>query len=246
MKNKNLITGLLGLMPILGMAQVGINTNNPVVSLHIEPSSKTNPQSTDGILIPKVKNFPTENPTVKGVLVFLEGNDQLPDNFYFWDGSKWVPFYGNVNKTIDETIYSFNGTGNTDSTTLKGYLKFTRFHKKSSDGFSIQNDRNIIIGKNGVYLVQLYTSMTRTIPGVPPEATNINYKININDVPIKEASNGYPLEYTSATNTSIGFIRRLNEGDIINVSYEGTTGATGNYSYAPYGNHNMILTYIKD
>lgn len=236
MKNKYLITGLLGLIPILGMAQVGINTNNPVVSLHIEPSSKTNPKSTDGILIPKVKNFPTENPTVKGMLVFLEGNTTQENNFYFWDGSKWVPFLTAVNKTFDETIHSFNGTGITN-----GYLNFNTAYSKSP--FPITNNRTIRIDKKGTYLVQLSSSIKRQASN--PLQSNSKYSIHIdsNEGRITyNASIGYPLEATSGSSIISSFVEDLEVGDLISVQYEGT----GGYNYTSFGMNNLSLTYIHN
>lgn len=235
MKNKNLITGLLGLMPILGMAQVGINTDNPVVSLHIEPSSKTNPRSTDGILIPKVKNFPTENP-VKGMLVFLEGNTAQENNFYFWDGTKWVPFLTAVNKTFDETIHSFNGTGITN-----GYLNFSSTNSKSP--FPITNNRTITIQKRGTYLVQLSSSIKRNATN--PLQSNSNYSIHIDSNKERityRASIGYPLERTSGSSIISSFVEDLEVGDTISVEYVGT----GGYTYTPFGMNNLSLTYIHD
>lgn len=62
-------------LSILGLSQVGINTDAPKAVLHINALSDIAPKTTDGILIPKVKNFPIENP-VMGMLVFLEGNEE--------------------------------------------------------------------------------------------------------------------------------------------------------------------------
>lgn len=237
MKNKNLITGLLGLMPILGMAQVGINTDNPVVSLHIEPSSKTNPRSTDGILIPKIKNFPVQNPTVKGMLVFLEGHSTLPNNFYFWDGSRWVPFLTAVNKTFDETVHSFNGTGFTN-----GYLNFSSANSKSP--FPITDNRTITIQKRGTYLVQLSSSIKRNAPTNILQS-NSNYSIHIDSNKERityRASIGYPLERTSGSSIISSFVEDLEVGDLISVQYEGT----GGYNYTSFGMNNLSLTYIHD
>lgn len=238
MKNKNLITGLLGLMPILGMAQVGINTDNPVVSLHIEPSSKTNPQSTDGILIPKIKNFPVQNPTVKGMLVFLEGHSTLPNNFYFWDGSRWVPFLTAVNKTFDETIHSFNGTGITN-----GYLNFSSANSKSP--FPITNNRTITIQKRGTYLVQLSSSIKRNVATniTPAPQSNSIYTIEIKGLQDPyQASIGYPSEYNSGSSIISSFVKDFEVGDTISIKYEGT----GGHAYTSFGMNNLSLTYIHD
>ena len=55
-------------------AQVGINTVDPKAQLDIASSSSTNPDITDGILIPRIENFPALSPTSdqEGMLVYLK------------------------------------------------------------------------------------------------------------------------------------------------------------------------------
>jgi hypothetical protein len=85
-KNIALIVFLISLQ--YGIAQVGINTNNPMATLDIEASNLNNPLSTDGILIPRIDAFPLLDPSAdqNGIFVFLTttvGNKA--SGFYYWN-----------------------------------------------------------------------------------------------------------------------------------------------------------------
>ncbi|MEZ4797324.1 MAG: tail fiber domain-containing protein [Flavobacteriaceae bacterium] len=79
-------------------AQVGIGNNNPQSVLDISSSNQTNPANTDGILIPRIDNFPAANPgaTQDGMLVFVTGSGTPTRGFYYWEQSttSWMPFGG--------------------------------------------------------------------------------------------------------------------------------------------------------
>lgn len=81
-------------------AQVGINTVDPKAQLDIAVSNNTAPSIMDGILIPRIIDFPQAQPTIAqhGMLVFLTtGKEGFPAGFYFWnnDNLKWTPISGN-------------------------------------------------------------------------------------------------------------------------------------------------------
>ncbi|WP_417887195.1 hypothetical protein [Zunongwangia sp.] len=104
-------------------AQVGINTDNPKATLHIESLEKDAPSNTDGILIPRINNFPETEPSQDqhAMLVFL--NRELPnykEGFYYWNDKTnlWTPIEGDFSESnfyktntnsspnnINETIY---------------------------------------------------------------------------------------------------------------------------------------------
>src|SRR5690606_14974608 len=78
------------------MAQVGINTIDPQAQLDISSSNSVSPDITDGILIPRIENFPTNQPTAAqdGMLVYLKRTlTDHPIGFYYWEAGKseWVP-----------------------------------------------------------------------------------------------------------------------------------------------------------
>lgn len=69
-------------------AQVGIATANPNAQLDIRSSSQSSPTTTDGLLIPKMDNFPASNPTAlqQGMLVYLTTTvGTKSPGFYYWD-----------------------------------------------------------------------------------------------------------------------------------------------------------------
>lgn len=98
------------------VAQVGINTTDPKAQLQIKSSSETAPTITDGLLIPKVNNFPATNPTIdqQGMLVYLKnvsGTNQ--PGFYYWDFATllWKSIAGaTANGTLDQA-YDSGGAG---------------------------------------------------------------------------------------------------------------------------------------
>ncbi|MHA7841859.1 MAG: beta strand repeat-containing protein [Winogradskyella sp.] len=94
-------------------AQVGVGNTDPKSTLDISASSTTSPTNEDGILIPRIDNFPSTNPTVDqdGMMVFATGNGTPTKGFYYWDNGSaaWVSILGTKN-TLDEA-YDEGGTG---------------------------------------------------------------------------------------------------------------------------------------
>lgn len=82
-------------------AQVGINTVTPQATLDIIASNVAAPNAQDGILIPRVDEFPLTNPTAAqdGMLLFATGNGSIAKGFYFWEqgSSSWNKFYAQNN-----------------------------------------------------------------------------------------------------------------------------------------------------
>jgi len=76
--------------------QVGINTVDPKAQLDITSSNSINPAITDGILIPRIENFPNPSPTADqdGMLVYLKKETSgFPVGFYYWNfiQATWTP-----------------------------------------------------------------------------------------------------------------------------------------------------------
>jgi hypothetical protein len=99
---------ILFFLPFLCFAQVGINTTNPNASLDIRSSNVATPTNTDGILIPKIDEYPTINPTVAqdGMLVYASGNGSVTKGFYYWNNTTttWVSFSGTSIEKIDDLL----------------------------------------------------------------------------------------------------------------------------------------------
>lgn len=80
------------------LSQVGIGTVTPNATLEIKSSNEATPANTDGLLIPKIEEFPATNPTVlqDGMMVFATGAGAVAKGFYSWDSgsTSWVLFGG--------------------------------------------------------------------------------------------------------------------------------------------------------
>ena len=79
--------------PLL-QAQVGIGTVTPEAQLDIRSSNQALPTNNDGILIPKIDEFPVTIPTAAqdGMMVFATGDGSVDKGFYYWDDAliAWV------------------------------------------------------------------------------------------------------------------------------------------------------------
>lgn len=111
---KKIITIIAILISYTGFAQVGIGNIDPQATLDI--SAKAIPDNTDGILIPRMDNFPTPAPTAAqdGMMIFVTGAGTPTKGFYYWDSTAgpaaWVAITSNGGGTLDEA-YDFGGTG---------------------------------------------------------------------------------------------------------------------------------------
>ncbi|MDC7996456.1 tail fiber domain-containing protein [Gilvibacter sediminis] len=107
--------------------QVGINNVSPNASLDISASDATDPSNTDGILIPRIDQFPTTDPGAaqNGMLIYLTTADggNLP-GFYFWNNgtTTWEAVgdgAGQINELSDgvndgSSLFLGNGAGAND------------------------------------------------------------------------------------------------------------------------------------
>lgn len=86
----------------IGFAQVGIGNTDPKSILDISASSIGTPAHTDGILIPRIDEYPSPDPGADqdGMLVFVTGNGAPAKGFYYWDqgATNWV----NVGASSDD------------------------------------------------------------------------------------------------------------------------------------------------
>ena len=105
------ITLLFLLCSLASFAQVGIGNTDPKASLDITSSNLASPANTDGILIPRIDNFPSTNPAADqdGMMVFVTGNGIPAKGFYYWDNgaAAWASVTG------DDTDADFFEIGTT-------------------------------------------------------------------------------------------------------------------------------------
>jgi len=82
--------------PFVSLSQVGIGTISPNASLEIQSSNQATPLNTDGILIPKIDEFPGSAPAAAqdGMLVYVTGAGSVAKGFYHWNQSitSWTAF----------------------------------------------------------------------------------------------------------------------------------------------------------
>jgi len=108
------LTFVLFLISITTWSQVGIGTTTPRSSLDIVASNVATPSNTDGILIPRVDNFPTDAPGAEqnGMLIFLNIASGINAvGFYYWNNaiSNWTPINSPKNTLND--AYNQGGAG---------------------------------------------------------------------------------------------------------------------------------------
>jgi hypothetical protein len=93
------ITIVMLSLSYISFGQVGIGNTDPKATLDISATNATSPANTDGILIPKVDDFPITNPgsDQDGMMLFATGNGTPTKGFYYWDNTvtSWISF-GNV------------------------------------------------------------------------------------------------------------------------------------------------------
>lgn len=135
------------------LAKIGINEPTPSAKLHITPSNTFAPNNTDGIIIPRVNNFPSTNPTAaqNGMLIYLttQFGGSIP-GFYYWENatSSW--------KCLNDTKLPYKTTG---ASAGIYQILMTDYTVRIFNGVSVVNLPNavgslgkvfIIIGSNGI------------------------------------------------------------------------------------------------
>lgn len=129
-------------------AQVGINTTNPNAQLDIRSSNQATPANSDGILIPKIDEYPAINPTATqdGMLVYATGNGSVAKGFYYWDNStaSWISFIGATIEKIDDLLDGKSDNDGTDN----GSSIFLGINAGANDDES--NNHNVGIGPNAL------------------------------------------------------------------------------------------------
>ncbi|WP_179020667.1 tail fiber domain-containing protein [Winogradskyella forsetii] len=194
MKNHKIIIVLIVLCTQSVISQVGIGNTSPNATLDISSSNQATPNNTDGILIPKVDEFPTTNPTAlqDGMLVYATGNGTPTKGFYYWDisGTSWINATGA--KRINDLM---DGKSDNDGTN-DGSSLFLGINAGSNDDET--DNRNIGIG---------FGALSANINGIRNTVLGYN-ALNLNTTGTRNTAIGYMTLNSNEDgngNTSIGY-----------------------------------------
>jgi len=163
----------------LANAQVGIRTQDPKAVVDIRASSVANPSNQDGILIPRIDQFPSPSPTAAqtGMLVFLTITDS--SGFFYWDNG-WIRLDAGPSPLIYSTSPSIQCYNNNtiDSVTIPGVyvpVRWTGEDLKDTVVFTHSNTSNperIYLKVKGIY------EISYSVPLLSDEEvdTTLNFK----------------------------------------------------------------------
>jgi hypothetical protein len=179
-------------------AQVGIRTQDPKAVVDIRASNVNNPSNQDGILIPRIDQFPSPSPTAAqtGMLVYLTTTDSA--GFFYWD-TRWIRLDAGPSPTTFTTSPSIQCFNNNtiDSVSALGAsvpVRWTGEDVKDASVFTHSNAVNperIYLNVKGIY------EISYSIPLVSDEEgdTTLGFKSLI-------MKNGTVLERGAAYNST--------------------------------------------
>ncbi|MBT8262162.1 MAG: hypothetical protein KJO05_05020 [Bacteroidia bacterium] len=244
-------------------SQVGIGNTDPKSSLDITATNVATPSNTDGILIPRIDDFPVSDPGVDqdGMLVFVTGNGTPSEGFYYWDQGtmSWVSVGG---ATSDSDWYEV-GTNNpaddiSDNIYHLGNLAVGGNSTSTTSPLLVQGDvstdlSNILTSVNGAFPSGTYFGMSNS--GVLTGAGNYtgisNSLAGSNDGTIRAVSNsflnsgtgqkiGIENTFNSADGVRKGFRNYFSAGNSISMGLENVAPGAFSISGALYGLKNDL------
>lgn len=170
---------VFALLSAFANAQFGIRTQDPKAVVDIRASNEVNPSNQDGILIPRIDQFPSLSPTAAqtGMLVYLTTTDSA--GFFYWDNA-WIRLDAGpspLTYTTNPAIQCFNNN-TVDSVTLQGVyvpVRWTGEDTKDTLVFTHSNTVNperIKLKVKGIY------EISYSVPLLTDEVldTTSNYK----------------------------------------------------------------------
>lgn len=163
MKIRKIYFGAL-LISVMGFAQVGINTEEPQVTLQIDANSKEDASKT-GILIPRVENNPATG-KANGQLIYNTTNNQ----FYYWNGTTWLPITSNTNSALNSqfadsrasSVITMNNSS-TETPITGASLNFTLDGEKSVQFYSTVNFAGVSSAFAPLFKLKLTNTVTNMV-----------------------------------------------------------------------------------
>lgn len=199
MKTSTSLFLIFSLISCASYAQVGIGTTNPNAQIDIRSSDQTSPANTDGVIIPKIDEFPIANPTIlqDGMMVYATGAGLPTNGFYYWDNTldAWQSVTGA--RTINDLT---DGKSDNDGS-QNGSSVFFGIGAGANDNQN--NNRNVGIGYQA--LMNNTFAIRNTAYGYQALFNNTGGQYNI--------ANGYQALYNNTTgvgNVAIGGLALFN------------------------------------
>lgn len=158
---KHYIYILLFLFPLhlLGQGTIGVDELEPETTMNITTKDVDNPESSEGIIIPRVTDLNITDPKEVGLLVFYE-TSTLDRGFYWWDGVTWQPFVSITQVSADLTIahaYCKNtfkeGIINENASTDLRTIEFDGLETNDVANYEINTAGELVVKKAGKYHV---------------------------------------------------------------------------------------------
>ncbi|MFD2037529.1 hypothetical protein ACFSKL_22235 [Belliella marina] len=240
---KNGLTATLLFFSLVVYSQTGVVTSSPDASLHVEAINKANPSGSDGVLIPRMADYPG-NGIEKGQLIYLLNHPTDQEGFYFWDGTTWVWLINNYERTIDVATYVASGSGYT-GTGNNRVVNFSRIDAYDPTGFAVAAN-NVTVGKTGKYLVTFTTSAKRTSTVLGSQA-NFTYVLYVNGNQLPSITGSVTAstsnEAPSSTSAAMSTIVDLNQGDVLRVDVNRSNEDP--QAFIGYGINGLTLTFLR-
>jgi len=245
---------------ITTFGQVGIGNISPNAQLDISASNVTTPTNTDGILIPRIDDFPSTNPTIAqdGMMIFATGVGTPAKGFYYWDQNttSWVSIVG----SSDHDWYEEGTTNAPNAITDDVFTQGNVAIGKSMADYPVDVQSNSNLASPIVGKFEDAGSGTGTHTGIEVEMggghgqTNVGVFVN-NTSSDSGLRTGFRANLRNASNNQTGVditIRGtsanigvhnniLNSGAASNVLTRGISNNIGQPStFGTYGNENVL------
>ncbi|WP_203296079.1 tail fiber domain-containing protein [Luteirhabdus pelagi] len=264
MKTKLLII-LASLFFAVSHAQVGINNTAPQSSLDITATDVANPSNTDGILIPRVDNFPATDPGASqdGMMVFATGNGTPTKGFYYWDNtsSSWLAMAGSsdidwyvANSTVAPSSITDNmvtqGNVTIGNSNVGGSAKLNVDSNDATlNGIQVTNSGSAAGSKTGIEVTNAGVTGTssqryygvETILSSPDPMTQTGYRASFNNMSSGSFYHGVFVNYPPGGSLGIqrGISNYMGGGETGQGVYNIFPGAF-TYSGLTYGVYNAL------